>query len=207
MESNIDRIIGIEWVMFDKVQNIAGRASCQDDFDTFEIMRRSQFCVWSDELRDSYLADLLDAYANERNLVEEKYAYMMEYSSPEEFALIRNQLPPISLNKRPLIRQITEKHLAMYEAMLEAYPLVANQGRHIYSDQDAPDDISIETYMLGELATYSMHTLELYNQFMDEMGINGVNVPYKMIENTVKRYNIDSLETAEAQLQQRDFTE
>ena len=42
MDVQIEKIIKLEWDMFQEVENIGGRASCQDDFETFEIMRRSQ---------------------------------------------------------------------------------------------------------------------------------------------------------------------
>ncbi|MDY2738998.1 MAG: DUF4125 family protein [Acidaminococcus sp.] len=35
----IQRIIEREWTLFDEVHNIGGRASCQDDRETFFIMR------------------------------------------------------------------------------------------------------------------------------------------------------------------------
>ena len=37
----IQRLIEREWTLFDKVRNIGGRASCQDDRKTFFIMRLS----------------------------------------------------------------------------------------------------------------------------------------------------------------------
>ena len=37
----IMQIIKLEWSMFTSAQNNGGRASCQDDWPTFEIMRRS----------------------------------------------------------------------------------------------------------------------------------------------------------------------
>ena len=38
----VEKILQLEWNMFQKVENIGGRASCQEDFETFYIMRRSQ---------------------------------------------------------------------------------------------------------------------------------------------------------------------
>ena len=46
----IAEIMEIEWDMFQHVQNIGGRASCQDDWETFEIMRLSQYENWTDEM-------------------------------------------------------------------------------------------------------------------------------------------------------------
>lgn len=43
----IQRLIEREWTLFDKVRNIGGRASCQDDRKTFFIMRGSQFLSWN----------------------------------------------------------------------------------------------------------------------------------------------------------------
>ena len=44
----IERILEIEWNMFQKVKNTEGRASCQDNKKTFYLMRSSQFASWSD---------------------------------------------------------------------------------------------------------------------------------------------------------------
>ena len=54
-EDKIFKIISIEWDMFQDVNNIGGRASCQDDYETFEIMRRSQYENWTEEMLDIYL--------------------------------------------------------------------------------------------------------------------------------------------------------
>ena len=49
----INQIISEEYRMFSEVQNIGGRASCQDDYDTFYIMRCAQhnMLAWG---RDPY---------------------------------------------------------------------------------------------------------------------------------------------------------
>ena len=43
MNDIIQQIVDIEWAFFDQVQNIGGRADCQDDYPTFLIMRKRQF--------------------------------------------------------------------------------------------------------------------------------------------------------------------
>ncbi len=77
-EELIAKIIGIEWEMFRSVTNIGGTAGCQEDPKTFEIMRPSQAMSWSDEALESYLEDLQEAEKNERNLITEKYARIMQ---------------------------------------------------------------------------------------------------------------------------------
>ena len=39
-ERFIDAVVDIEWIQFQQVHNEGGRASCQDDRETFEIMRK-----------------------------------------------------------------------------------------------------------------------------------------------------------------------
>ena len=88
MEENnkeiIEQIVQTEWEMFQKVQNQGGRASCQDDWPTSEIMRRSQHEIWAMDTLDSYRADLSEALGRGENLVAFKYGYMMRITFPEE---------------------------------------------------------------------------------------------------------------------------
>ena len=47
-EDLIEKIIAEEWKQFDQVNNEGGRASCQDNWPTFHIMRKSQFDNWNE---------------------------------------------------------------------------------------------------------------------------------------------------------------
>ena len=67
MEKLIDKIIELEWMFFGLVRNEGGRASCQDDWKTFRVMRRSQFMAWTVPVLESWLDDLLTARAEGRN--------------------------------------------------------------------------------------------------------------------------------------------
>ena len=67
--SNIREIVEEEWRQFQKVNNQGGRASCQDDWKTFYIRRKSQFLVWPQEILDSYYDDLCKAREEGRNLL------------------------------------------------------------------------------------------------------------------------------------------
>ena len=92
-EEIIAKIIAIEWKMFQDVPNIGGTAPCQEERQTFEIMRLSQAASWSEEALASYLDDLTEALKQERNLMTEKYARMMESTSPAEYARIEHLVP------------------------------------------------------------------------------------------------------------------
>ena len=84
------QIVEKEWLMFQQVQGVNGRAACQDDWTTFLIMRLSQFEGWDTDVLESYFEDIVQAEAQERNLIMEKYAYMMEETDPVYFFQLRN---------------------------------------------------------------------------------------------------------------------
>ena len=54
MEPLVREIVETEWDLFDKVRNRGGRAACQDDANTFFIMRSSQLAAWTTAMRESY---------------------------------------------------------------------------------------------------------------------------------------------------------
>ena len=107
-EDKILKIISIEWDMFQDVNNIGGRASCQDDYETFEIMRRSQYENWTEEMLDIYLNWASISRKAGRNLVAEKYGRMMQHTDPLYYKeKIEPELPALSERQRELIDEIT----------------------------------------------------------------------------------------------------
>jgi len=158
----VNTIVKHEWVAFIKVQNIGGKASCQEDAETFKTMRTSQFISWSNGALESYLKDLQEAEANEKNLISEKYAWMMKSTSPAEYARIEHLLPSLSPEVTHLIDKIMKIELAWQEDILKEFPYVIEQGRPLYTNQDNQFVTSFETYLRSELATYSKRTIELY---------------------------------------------
>ncbi len=85
----MDELVYQEWEQFTRVNNIGGRAGCQDDFRTFSIMRKSQYQAWSREAMESWLTDLKEAVREGRNLLSEKYAWMMRDTAPAEFRQLK----------------------------------------------------------------------------------------------------------------------
>jgi hypothetical protein len=200
MKELIDKIIRIEWALFDKVKNDGGRASCQDNYPAFDIMRRSQFEAWTLELLESYLSDLESAQEEGRNPVMEKYAYMMQYTAPEEFLQFYPVLPHVSDEKEELIRQIVDKNLEVYRELEKKYPVLASRGRPKYTGEEVNFFASVETYFRGELKICSETTLKLYKRYMDALSRQGRKLPFMILENTVKKYGFTSLDEAEERL-------
>ena len=194
----LDEIVQLEWAAFDKARNEGGRASCQNDWDTFSIMRQSQYQTWPDALLESYLGDLQDATARGWNMIAEKYARMEEYTAPEAYAKIRDLLPPRSDMNRAIIDQIAAIQVQWMEEFAAQYPHMAGNARSIHASEDTEWNTSYETYLKGELGTYSDATLKLYGRFIVELYREGANLARMTMENTAHLYGYATLEDAEA---------
>ncbi len=193
----IEEIIETEFAFFDQVHNEGGRAGCQDNWPTFHLMRGAQFRAWDAETLQSYRDDLQQAGDEGRNPVAEKYAYMMEYSSPAEFEKIRDQLPVCSEQKRDLTERILTEFLQQTEEFMAEYPSFRKTSRPIYADDDNPFFTSIETYTRGELKTYSERTLRLYLDWILSEKKQGHRIVYQIYENTAHGYGYGSLKEAD----------
>lgn len=194
-EPLIAAIIEAEWQMFDKVQNEGGRAACQNDARTFAIMRYSQFAPLPQDVLESYRDDLAAAAQVGRNLLAEKYAYMMEYTDPATFdRTLRDHLPAVSAYKQALCARIANRLLRDEQQFAVRYPALHAQGRPTEGAQ--ADDVSVHVYALGELKTYSERTLERYDAWLRAHPEENISVSvHRMM---VQLYGYDSLEAAEA---------
>ena len=119
----IEKIINTEWDMFQQVDNIGGRADCQDDFETSYIMRRSQYDNWTTEMVDAYSDFAARSQEEGRNLVSEKYARMMAYTDLHYFNKhLRDKLPAVPAKNFRLINRIVERLICWEEEMARRYP-------------------------------------------------------------------------------------
>lgn len=189
----IDRIIACEWEMFGHVTNVGGRASCQEDPATFRIMRASQCATWQEDVLRSYLQDLESAHEEGRNLLEEKYAWMMAATHPREFQRIKDQLPLLAEQTVALIEEIVAIHVNWQRTVDEQYPRFRQKGRPLVSADDTCWITSFETYLRGELMTYSRATLKRYYDYTLLCRKQGRNLAEENLNNIVQAYGYPPL--------------
>jgi hypothetical protein len=196
-------IIEREWTMFQAVPSAGGKAVCQEDPDTFRIMRASQAASWSEAALESYLNDLTEAENSGRNLLTEKYARMMQSTWPDEYARIEHLLPPLDPMAAELIQETVGVILKWEQELSEKYPHILRRARPIFTTEDSPGITSQETYLKGELATYSARTLELYLAHIRQLESEGVNGSAITLAHTMRLYGFNSLEEANERLKAR----
>jgi len=193
----IEEIVSIEWEMFTSVNEGKARASCQEDRQTFEVMRFSQFGAWSAEATASYLDDLKAAVTAGRNLLEEKYINMMKTTQPGEYIELLPRLTLPTEKARALAQELNDILVEQTRALFEDYPYVSGRSRPLYSEFDNYGT-SVETYQLGELLTYSEKTLAVLKNHVQSLAENGTTYAKTVLENTVRFYGYESLDAAEA---------
>ncbi|MBO4987986.1 MAG: DUF4125 family protein [Lachnospiraceae bacterium] len=196
----VEKIVELEWKQFDKVKNEGGRASCQDDYQTFSIMRKSQYLTWPDELLDSFCNDLLSAENKGWNLIMEKYARMMKSTTPEKYEELKKDLPVLNEERIAIQEEIVKIQVGWMEEFAAKYPKMAGNARSIHTAEDTPFNTSYETYLRGELGTYSENTFILYGRFITGLLRENRNLAYETMENTAKLYGYESVEEAEERL-------
>ena len=196
-EKLVERLVLLEWENFDKVKNEGGRADCQDDWGTFSIMRTSQYKTWTEEMLMSYIRDFEGAMAKGWNLITEKYGRMMESTAPSRFEEIKEQFPPLAEEKKAIIEEIVKIQVGWMEEFASEYPYMAGNSRVIHTYEDSMYSTSFETYLRGEMRTYSDKTLDLYGRFIVSYLQEGKNLTKDIMTNTALLYGYESLEKAE----------
>lgn len=195
-EELVEDIARLEFEAFDKVKNEGGRASCQNDWFTFSIMRKSQYLTWDRTMLLQYLYDFHREYERGHNLITEKYGRMMESTAPEKYEELREIFPELSEEKKKIIEQVCGLQVQWMEEFAAEYPPLAENARSIHTAQDNEYNTSYETYLRGELGTYSDKMLELYGRYIVKYAGEGKNPVYDIMENSVKMYGYQSLQEA-----------
>lgn len=181
-EKIIEKILEKEWKYFSNLNNIGGRADCQDNREDFIIMRKSQWETFNEETLLSYLEDL----NSKNNPLFQKYAQMMKYNSPEEYKKIKDILEKASDEKTDLVNKIMFIYMEWEKEFFERYPIFSSMGRPLYSSEDDNIETSIETYLRGELLSYSEKTLKLYLNYVIDNKEKNINLAIKNMDNLAR---------------------
>lgn len=193
----VEEVIKLEWAMFDNVENIGGRASCQNNYPVFYIMRKSQYLAWNKDVLESYHKDLSYAYKKGYNMITEKYARMMESTDPDEYKRIKEYIPKIDQRRQMIQEEIIKIQVEWMEEFKKQYPRMASNARIIRTGQDSINQTSYETYLRGEISTYSDKTLTLYGYMILERLKEKKNIAYEIMLNTANLYGYETLEEAD----------
>ena len=192
-EKIINKILEKEWKYFSNLNNIGGRADCQDNREDFIIMRKSQWETFNVETLLSYLEDL----NSKNNPLFQKYAQMMKYNSPEEYEKIKDILEKASEEKTDLVNKIMFIYMEWEKEFFERYPIFSSMGRPLYSSEDDNIETSIETYLRGELLSYSEKTLKLYLNYVIDNKEKNINLAIKNMDNLAKMQGFNDSDEVE----------
>lgn len=196
-EEKKKELIELEWSFFQAVQNEGRRADCQNDPETFYIMRKSQFDSWNAALIDSYLTDLRNSNAAGENPIAEKYARMLEDTAPERFFTLCSLLPTLSSDIQHIITEIVRIQLNWMNEYVRLYPHLSSGNRIVHKEQAQLGETSFETYLRGELSTYSLRTLTLYLDYVKKLKAKNANLVLITMTHTVQYYGYKNLQEAE----------
>ena len=195
----VEELIRREWDQFQRTENEGGRASCQGNWPMFHQMRASQFMTWPEDLLRSYLDDLDEANRVGRNLVTEKYARMMASTAPDEYReRIEPFIPRLSDERVARQERVIAVQVAWARDFRGRYPKLGAAMRVLTTAEDTPEDTSFETYLRGELGTYSDRTMALYEAMVEDLQAAGRNLTEQTVANTVRLGGFADLEEAEA---------
>ena len=166
----IENILDFELKMFLSVKS-RHKASCQEHPDSFRINRKAQFLSWSGKTLNCYLKDLQEADRKGVNLMTQKYARM---------------------------ESIIEIQYGWQNQMFDKYPNLMGGARSLSSTDDTSFGTSFETYMRGELETYSDETLaSLHKDLLDKVQ-EGESMTEELYSYLVLASGYSSLEDVEA---------
>ena len=96
-----------------------------------------------------------------------------------------------------ITEEIIKIQVSWMEDFAEKYPKMAGNARSIHTSEDTPFNTSYETYLRGELGTYSETTFILYGRFITALLKENRNLAYETMSNTAGFYGYENIEVAE----------
>ena len=121
----------------------------------------------------------------------------MEYSSPERFAELSKHLPKLNDQRKMLQEALVSISVQWTKEVDEKYPNIAGIARVRSTADDTKFNTSSETYLRGEISTYSDATLKLYTKMVQKALKEGRNLVAEILENTAHMYGYKTLEEAD----------
>jgi len=113
---------------------------------------------------------------------------------------IKDKLPELSEERKQITEAVVKIQVEWMEAFAKEFPNLAGNARSIHTSEDRVFNTSYETYLRGELGTYSEELLGMYGRFIAKLVGEGKNLARLTMENTARLYGYDSLESAEKSL-------
>lgn len=171
--SALRELVQLEWVHFDTVQGMSGRAACQDDAVGFFVHRVAQYLSFPRESIMGVRDDVVAADAAGRSVIREKYARMMEMTDPVAFARDwSGRLEAPSPVKRCVLNEIESALRSMLDTAQGELPATA---QHVRGSITQPKLISSIGYYVCEIQSYSLSTLKCLRDGLRHQLGNHVN--------------------------------
>jgi hypothetical protein len=190
----VEAIVDLEWDMMAAIDVIEDPLGCTKNPGTFRIMRSSQHMIWSKDTLESYYCDLLKAKAGRTNMSAERYARMMEVTDPEGYKALEKDLRPVAPEARKLADEIAEIFARWTADLDRKYKNIRAKGRPATENGIWT---SVDTYLRGELLTYSSGTLALCLRDARRAADEGRNLAEQILLNMAHCYGVDTLEELE----------
>ena len=94
---------------------------------------------------------------------------------------------------------VVKIEVSWMEQYAQKYPYMAEGNREIHSYEDSEYSTSFETYLRGELHTYSHNTLTLYADMVKKLEKEGKSMSLMIMDAMVKSYGYKDIDDAERQ--------
>ena len=108
-----------------------------------------------------------------------------------------------SENKNPVIDEIIRIQYGWQEEMFKKFPYLMGGARPLSSAEDSSRKTSFETYLRGELETYSGNTLELLYKDMSAKLKQGLNMSEEVYGYLVLEMGYSSIQDAEQKAKEK----
>lgn len=178
--SDIIEVIEMEWLFFDKVNGLSGRAFCQDNSTTFVNMRLAQYLAFDYKIVNSIKKDYKNLLDKGLNPIEGKYIRMMKYTDKDLYENLKYSLEPISPIKENLLNHIRNMLETYSEKFAKDFVISNSYSR---PNESRVNQVSKVDYFISELSFLSLRTLWFIEEnlgknksFIENIYINTVKI-------------------------------